>query len=73
LSANQGFDHLFSNDVAAARTAFGATGTPFRLLGLGVCVFLAAAGQEGGAHVGGDAATHPQRGRRKKICKGLFC
>ncbi|KAJ7290503.1 hypothetical protein C8J57DRAFT_1276000 [Mycena rebaudengoi] len=43
LSANKGFDHLFANDIAAARTAFGAADTPFHLLGLGVCAFLAAA------------------------------
>jgi hypothetical protein len=43
LSANKGFDHFFANDIAAARTAFGAADTPFHLLGLGVCAFLAAA------------------------------
>ncbi|KAJ7869896.1 hypothetical protein B0H14DRAFT_2726703 [Mycena olivaceomarginata] len=49
-SANAGFDHLFANDIALARTAFAAdAASPFHLLGLGVCAFLEAAlGMESG-------------------------
>ncbi|KAJ6492103.1 hypothetical protein C8R45DRAFT_990405 [Mycena sanguinolenta] len=42
-SANTGFDHIFGNQIALARTAFEADNTPFHLLGLGVCAFLEAA------------------------------
>jgi hypothetical protein len=49
-SANAGFDHLFANDIALARTAFAANAaSPFHLLGLSVCAFLEAAlGMESG-------------------------
>ncbi|KAJ6492108.1 hypothetical protein C8R45DRAFT_990417 [Mycena sanguinolenta] len=47
-SAKTGFDHIFGNQIALARTAFEADSTPFRL-GLGVCAFLEAAlGMESG-------------------------
>ncbi|KAF7358800.1 Mitochondrial outer membrane protein IML2 [Mycena sanguinolenta] len=49
VSANTGFDHIFANQIALARTAFQADNTPFHLLGLGVCAFLEAAlGMESG-------------------------
>jgi hypothetical protein len=53
-SANAGFDHLFANDIARARAAFSPppsslSESPFHVLGLGVCAFLAAAlGMESG-------------------------
>jgi hypothetical protein len=53
-SANAGFDHLFANNIAQARMAFASPpssspGSPFHLLGLGVCAFLEAAlGMESG-------------------------
>ncbi|KAJ6453252.1 hypothetical protein C8R47DRAFT_249056 [Mycena vitilis] len=51
-SANAGFDHLFANDIAAARRVFSSEDepqSPFHLLGLGVCAFLEAAlGMESG-------------------------
>ncbi|KAJ7478226.1 hypothetical protein FB451DRAFT_1452516 [Mycena latifolia] len=44
-----GFDALFANQIAPARTAFQSDDTPFHLLGLGVCAFLEAAlGMESG-------------------------
>lgn len=42
-SATQGFDHLFANDIDAAKKAFESEGAPFHLLGLGVVAFLQAA------------------------------
>lgn len=43
-SATQGFDHLFANDINAAKNAFeSADDSPFHLLGLGVVAFLQAA------------------------------
>ncbi|KAJ7148690.1 mitochondrial outer membrane protein IML2 [Mycena crocata] len=48
-SANAGFDHLFANDIALARSSLQSSDTPFHLLGLGVCAFLEAAlGMESG-------------------------
>ena len=43
VSASKGFDDLFSNRLADARSHFTAEGTPFHLLGLGTCAFLEAA------------------------------
>ncbi|KAF7305955.1 hypothetical protein HMN09_00749900 [Mycena chlorophos] len=51
LSANLGFDAIFSNKLGDARAAFtsGPADSPFHLLGLGVCAFLEAAlGMEAG-------------------------
>jgi tetratricopeptide (TPR) repeat protein len=42
-SATQGFDHLFANDIDAAKKAFESEDAPFHLLGLGVVAFLQAA------------------------------
>jgi hypothetical protein len=42
-SAKLGFDHLFSNDIDAAKKTFQSTDDPFHLFGLGVCAFLEAA------------------------------
>ncbi|KIK39840.1 hypothetical protein CY34DRAFT_88473 [Suillus luteus UH-Slu-Lm8-n1] len=42
-SATQGFDHLFANDIDAAKKAFESQDAPFHLLGLGVVAFLQAA------------------------------
>ncbi|OCH93858.1 hypothetical protein OBBRIDRAFT_789896 [Obba rivulosa] len=42
-SASEGFDHLFSNDLANARETFSNRDSPFHALGLGVCAFLEAA------------------------------
>ncbi|EIW74024.1 hypothetical protein CONPUDRAFT_113920 [Coniophora puteana RWD-64-598 SS2] len=42
-SAAKGFDHLFANDIDAARKAFDGEDSPFHLLGMGVCAFLQAA------------------------------
>ncbi|KAF8208000.1 hypothetical protein K438DRAFT_1961510 [Mycena galopus ATCC 62051] len=42
-SANTGFDHIFANNIADARTAFSDPSnadSPFHLLGLSVCAFL---------------------------------
>ncbi|KAJ7478215.1 hypothetical protein FB451DRAFT_1241639 [Mycena latifolia] len=66
-SANAGFDALFANQIAPARTAFQSADTPFHLLGLGVCAFLEAAlGMESGLM--GEAArllTLSEAGARK--------
>lgn len=43
VSASAGFDHLFSNRLAEARSQFATDTTPFHLLGLGVCAFMEAA------------------------------
>ena len=43
VSATEGFDHLFSNRLAEARTQLSSDNSPFHLLGLGVCAFLEAA------------------------------
>jgi len=43
LIAMQGFDYLFTDDIAAARKHFELRDDPFHLLGLGVCAFLEAA------------------------------
>ena len=43
LSATEGFDLLFSNRLAEARTHLTAGESPFHYLGLGVCTFLEAA------------------------------
>ena len=43
MSASKGFDDLFSNRLADARTHFGTEATPFHLLGQGTCAFLEAA------------------------------
>lgn len=43
LSASVGFDHLFANRIAEARTQLSKDESPFHLLGLGVCAFLEAA------------------------------
>lgn len=43
-SASSGFDHLFSNEISSAKTAFASdSNSPFHLIGLGVCAFLEAA------------------------------
>lgn len=42
-SASEGFDMLFSNRLADARTHLAKEESPFHLLGLGVCTFLEAA------------------------------
>ena len=42
-SASEGFDYLFSNDLAKARETFSNGDSPFHALGLGVCAFLEAA------------------------------
>ncbi|KZT09584.1 uncharacterized protein LAESUDRAFT_741851 [Laetiporus sulphureus 93-53] len=42
-SATEGFDYLFSNDLAKARETFAEADSPFHQLGLGVCAFLEAA------------------------------
>lgn len=42
-SATVGFDYVFSNDIAKARTTLAQDDTPFHLMGLGVCAFLEAA------------------------------
>lgn len=41
-SSTQGFDHLFSDEIADAREAFSKDQTPLHLLGLGVTSFLEA-------------------------------
>lgn len=41
--ATTGFDALFANDIDKAREIFGTDGSPFHLLGAGVCAFLEAA------------------------------
>ena len=41
--ASFGFNHLFSNRLADARTQFSSENSPFHRLGLGVCAFLEAA------------------------------
>jgi len=43
LNATKGFDHLFTDDIGAARKHFELNDDPFHLLGLGVCAFLEAA------------------------------
>ena len=43
LSATDGFDYLFSNDIDSARTHFQSHDDPFNLLGTGICAFLEAA------------------------------
>lgn len=43
VSATEGFNHLFSNEIVEARTTFASDDSPFHLLGLGVCAFLEAA------------------------------
>ncbi|KAJ7478212.1 hypothetical protein FB451DRAFT_1241631 [Mycena latifolia] len=48
-SANAGFDVLFANQIAPARSAFHSDDTPFHLLGLGVCAFLEGMLLENGA------------------------
>lgn len=42
-SAKAGFDHLFQNQVKAAKDHLAGKEDPFHLLGLGVCTFLEAA------------------------------
>ena len=43
-SASRGFDHIFSNEIVAARAVFDSTkDSSFHALGLGVCAFLEAA------------------------------
>lgn len=42
-SAMEGFDLLFSNRLADARTHLAKEESPFHLMGLGVCTFLEAA------------------------------
>ena len=43
ISATEGFNHLFSNDIDAARKLLQQHDDPFHSLGLGVCAFLEAA------------------------------
>jgi hypothetical protein len=43
LSAANGFDYLFSNDINSARTHFQSHDDPFNLMGTGICAFLEAA------------------------------
>jgi hypothetical protein len=40
--ANVGFDHLFLDEIADAKSAFQGHDSPIHLLGLGVCSFLEA-------------------------------
>ena len=43
-TATRGFDHIFSNEILAARAVFDSTNdSAFHALGLGVCAFLEAA------------------------------
>ena len=42
-NATNGFDFLFSNNIASARTHFQSHDDPFSLLGTGICAFLEAA------------------------------
>ena len=43
-AATRGFDHIFSNEILAARAVFDSTNdSAFHALGLGVCAFLEAA------------------------------
>jgi hypothetical protein len=43
LSATEGFNYLFSNDIIKAKEALAAGDSPFHAMGLGVCSFLEAA------------------------------
>ncbi|KAF7358792.1 Mitochondrial outer membrane protein IML2 [Mycena sanguinolenta] len=52
-SANTGFDHIFGNQIALARTAFRADNTPFHLFGLGRLTGSDGKGDGGGRFAAG--------------------
>lgn len=65
--ANVGFDHLFHDEIADAKSVFQGQDSPFHLLGLGVCSFLEASlGME-------VRSRNPQSKPQHRLCLYQVC